>query len=283
MEPQKFSLDIEGIKIEWEHYSEISSTHTISRNLDLKDYEKDQWKVISADMQTKGVGTHNRKWLSNDIKNLNLTMNFSKVKVNPIYGYPLNQHEEVVDLKYDQVPAMAAYYLIEEILKEKNIKDKKVGLKWPNDIILNEKKIGGCLTHGKFINEEKTELQLTCSIGLNLNYNKEYLKQINQESTSLFIETGCNFEPVDIIRKILPIIIKLFKKYDINENEFHKDFMEKLLFLNDKVSVFDDKTEKTYIGKIDNINEFGFLFLKNEEDGKIYEIRSGILRKIENQ
>lgn len=280
--PKKFSFNIEEIQIEWEHFSEISSTHTVSRALDLKDYPSNKWKVISADMQTNGVGTHNRKWLSDKVKNLNLTMNFSKIKPDLFYGYPLNQNEEIVDLKYIQVPAMAAYFLIEEILKENNITNKTIGLKWPNDLLVNGKKICGCLTHGKFINKDKSLLQLTCSIGMNLNYDKEYLNQVNQAATSLFIETGIIFEPLDIIKKILPIIVNLFKKYEKNKEMFHKDFMEKLLFLNDKVTVFDDKTEKYYTGKIEAINDFGFLFLKNEDDGKVYEIRAGVLRKIEN-
>ena len=49
-------------------------------------------------MKTNGVGTINRKWISDKVKDLNIAMNFSKIKPDLFYGYSLNKNEEIVYL-----------------------------------------------------------------------------------------------------------------------------------------------------------------------------------------
>ena len=68
-------------------------------------------------------------------------------------------------------------------------------IKWPNDLLLNQKKITGILT-------EKCEDFIVIGIGINVN-NKQFDESIKDIATSLYLETGKKYERENIIEKIM--------------------------------------------------------------------------------
>ena len=76
------------------------------------------------------------------------------------------------------------------------------GLKWPNDIILNKKKIGGVLCETKIQNEIIEWIVI--GIGINVNESEDDLdSNIVNNASSLFIELGQNTQRERVVANIL--------------------------------------------------------------------------------
>ena len=131
-------------------------------------------------------------------------------------------------------------------------------IKWPNDIILKGRKLGGILiekVNGKFI----------IGLGLNLNLNNSDfpipLKDIVITSK-------------EILRKELDIeaiakgIIKIIAKDRDNIEEVHKKYLKLSGDLNEKVKI--ENGEEIFIGKVVEIQADGGIKIKNEETEKVF-------------
>jgi len=99
--------------------------------------------AVVADIQTKGVGSRENSWMSQEG---NLFLSFA-----------LDINELPSDLKLESV-CIYFSYLLKEVLTEF---DSNVFLKWPNDFYIENKKIGGMITN-------IVDNILICGVGLNL-------------------------------------------------------------------------------------------------------------------
>jgi len=136
------------------HYEKIDST------------QKEVWRrlengiIISADIQTEGIGTHGRTWHTTQKGNIAFS-----IGVEP--NVPVNQIENLT-------------IEIAEIILE--VFDKlyqiKLQIKKPNDIMINNQKVGGILTETKLQGE--IVKQLVIGIGINTN-NEEITTSIKKE------------------------------------------------------------------------------------------------------
>jgi len=126
-------------------FKNVTSTNDVALNLIQK--EKKTIGCVCADVQTKGRGTHGRKWIS-DKGNLFGTLFF-----------PLENN----------YPAFNEFSIINPVILsgviEKYCKKKNISFKWPNDVLVNKKKICGILQEK--IEKSKKEY-LIVGIGFNL-------------------------------------------------------------------------------------------------------------------
>ena len=99
--------------------------------------------AVVADMQTKGIGSRENEWTSEPG---NLFLSFA-----------LNINELPDDLKLESISIYFSY-ILKETLSEFG---SKVFLKWPNDLYLQDKKIGGMITN-------IVGNTLICGVGVNL-------------------------------------------------------------------------------------------------------------------
>ncbi|MDS0527235.1 biotin--[acetyl-CoA-carboxylase] ligase [Clostridium sp. SHJSY1] len=88
-------------------------------------------------------------------------------------------------------------------------------IKWPNDIILNDKKLCGILTELKC--DLETVDYLIVGIGLNVNI-ESFEKEISQIATSLKIELDRTFNRNEILSAFLNNFEELYKQFVHNEN-----------------------------------------------------------------
>lgn len=130
--------------------------------------------VIYTSKQTNGRGRFNRAWV--DLGNENL---FVSIVLKPSK-----------DLK--PVYSNLTQYTALKLAKTFETYDITPQIKWPNDILINGKKISGILAES-VMSEGKLK-GLVIGIGLNLNAKTEDFKQIDKEVTALNIETG---KPID--------------------------------------------------------------------------------------
>lgn len=175
------------------HFPSVSSTNTWAKeHIALLSQEKTT--LITADEQTAGRGTFNRKWVSPSKKNIYATFcllwkgDFSLVQNIP------------------QLMALATIQVMEN-------QDIKGQLKWPNDVLIGEKKVAGILTETK---PHSNGTMLILGIGFNVNATEEDLKQVVEPKhlpTSLYIETGKTFELEELLSQLSELFVDYLTQF----------------------------------------------------------------------
>lgn len=175
------------------YFEEVNSTNDYAKKHNLPDNT-----LLVTDKQTKGTGRFSRNWESAPGKDLT----FSLVKK--------------IIIGIDEVHLVNFYtsYIIFNSLKKilpGKIKNK-IHLKWPNDILLNRKKISGILTDVK-------DLRSACKnfiIGAGINVNSNlFSDDVNYKATSILKETGSE---ADSTQLLIDIIFNYYSNLDLIYN-----------------------------------------------------------------
>ncbi len=233
------------------HFKELTST-----NDKAKEFSKDGLSniVIVGDKQTKGRGRFNRKWVSG---------------LGGLYMTILLKEKKLDKVKY--LTFIASVAVAKTIVKLTKLNAK---VKWPNDVLVNDKKICGILTEtisGK-------ENYALVGIGVNINQ-KKFSKNIN--TTSLKIETNKNFNIKNISKIIINNFNSLYKYYN-------KKNYTKITNIWKKYSGTIGKKVKAktlsgvYIGTVIDIDDNCNLVLRLY-NGKIKKIMEGDIFIVSNQ
>lgn len=158
------------------YYEKIDSTQSEIWRLTKKNIANGT--LVMAGIQTNGLGTHGRKWYT-EMEN-NIAFSFyieANCNIKKIEGITIEIAETLVD-----------------IIKEKyNI---KLEIKFPNDLMFNNKKIGGILTESKIIGEEVRFLII--GIGINT-CQKEFNNEIKDIASSIKEEFNVEIDAGEII------------------------------------------------------------------------------------
>ncbi len=153
--------------------------------------------VVVAEAQSKGRGRLGRVWASPKARGL-----YFSFVLRP--SLPLNQ--------LSQLTLMSAVALAEAI---EGISDLRPLIKWPNDILLENRKLAGILTE---LRAESDQVKfVVVGIGLNVNASPH---QLPSGSSSLKIAAGRTFERVQVFQAILRSLEKWYSKL------LHHDFAQ---------------------------------------------------------
>ena len=182
------NMDKEKINIK--EFEKITSTHIYVKE------NKENLKsgsVIIAKTQTKGIGTHGRSWYTGK-DNIAMSILYKpKCDYSKIEGIT-NKIAKCIQNTIDEL------YNIE------------LTIKYPNDLLLNDKKICGILTEINTISEKINYLIISIGFNVNeINFNKE----INDIATSLKKEYKREFDRNEIIFRIINNIQKLMIQSNI--------------------------------------------------------------------
>ena len=159
-------------------FGSVTSTNDIAINLIQN--EKKESGCICAEQQTKGRGTHGKKWIS---KKGNLFISiFFPLKNN----YP----------SFDEFSIINSI-LVSDVIKKYSDK-KNINLKFPNDIFLNGKKICGLLQEVvTFVNKKFLIIGIGLNIISNPNIDHRY------QATNILSETKKNPKVEEVISRII--------------------------------------------------------------------------------
>jgi len=224
-----------------------------------KEFDNGTIYLVTANYQTDGVGRGiNRKWQSN---------------YGGIYMSIVIKLQSNIEL-FKSMNILTAL-TIREALEYFDISN--VMIKWPNDIILNNKKIGGILTEIK--NFGKDQL-LVIGIGLN-NTNSDVIniqRPLFPPST-INLETGIAINKNAFITKFLNLFKSKFENL-LSYNDFNNLLMdfEKYNILKNKKIVFKNNEEEL-IGNYHSLSSNGFLNINI--NGNIRNFLSGDIISIE--
>ena len=211
----------------------------------------EDFTVVWADIQTNGKGQMGSVWVSEDAKNLTFSI---FLKQNTI---------SINDLFLLNIIVANAVIKALDTLNLTNIY-----IKWPNDILSYNKKIGGILIE----NNIGVNSNVTSIIGIGLNINQTNFDKFPQAS-SIFKQYQIAIDFEDLLVKIVDNI-----KYGVeNLNECREDewaFYHTKLFRKDVVSTFEDKKGGKFNGIIKKVNRYGQLeVLLDHNDLKCFNLK----------
>ena len=162
------------------YFDTINSTQMYAKELE----NTEDGTVIIADSQTDGIGTHDRKWYTGKGDNIAITFIL----------YPNCNINKLSNLT--KIIAKCLNKAIE------NLYGYKLSIKEPNDIVYNNKKIGGILT--ETITNAEIVKKIFIGIGLNVNQ-KEFPEDLIQIASSLKNEFGVKLSREDIVSEFFNI------------------------------------------------------------------------------
>lgn len=146
-------------------------------------------------------------------------------------------------------------------------------IKWPNDIIINDKKIAGILTE---MSAEINQVNyIVMGIGVNLYVkSEEFPEDIRHKAGSILSETGKSIDRKEFTGKFLNYFEKYYQEYFLGNNfkEIVRISKEKSILLSKEVRIISRDT--TYEAKVLDITEEGHLLIE-KKDGTKEEIYSG--------
>ena len=131
-------------------------------------------------------------------------------------------------------------------------------IKWPNDIVLNKKKICGILTE---MSLNGTEIDyVVIGIGINVN-NKDFPEEICQTASSLFLELGKEIDREMLITEVWKQFAVYYEQFLQTEDlsRLQEEYEHILVNKEEKVKVLDPLGE--YIGIAKGITNIGELIV----------------------
>lgn len=236
------------------YYDSTDSTNIRLRRLAEEGVQAPALAV--ADMQTAGRGRRGRTWLSPGGMNVYMSL-LLKPEIDP-------QAAPMITL----LAALAVASGIETVTGL----DAKI--KWPNDIVVNGRKVCGILTEMDM--EADYIRDVIVGIGININEasSEDFAPDIRANATSLRIESGHIVNRADIIAKSMEAFMKYYNGFlECGDLSFvRKEYDDKLISADRAVRVLDPAGE--YNGISRGINDRGELLVELE-DGSISEVYAG--------
>jgi BirA family biotin operon repressor/biotin-[acetyl-CoA-carboxylase] ligase len=174
------------------HFKEVNSTNDEVKKLMLSE-DRENWLIVYADHQTKGRGQRGNSWQSLPKRNLQMSFGFIPI-----------------DLKYNQLfrlnewVSVTLFNLLHELALD------KVSIKWPNDILVNGKKICGILIENG-IGHQGVEESI---IGIGLNVN---------QAPDLF-NTTCIAQELGVELSVKNVLNKLIKHIELSLQDIRADY-----------------------------------------------------------
>ena len=148
-------------------------------------------------------------------------------------------------------------------------------IKWPNDIVVNGKKICGILT--ELVNDAATGINyVICGIGINVN-DKSFVGENYNYATSLYNESGVVWNREELFFDIALCLRQFVQTLEVKKSlGFIKDDYNSLLISMNKEIILkaeeDKYKDETYISR--GIDDSGALLVESK-DGNVIHVTSG--------
>jgi BirA family transcriptional regulator, biotin operon repressor / biotin---[acetyl-CoA-carboxylase] ligase len=229
------------------YYPETGSTN--DEAFSLGNAGAPEGTAVIADSQTGGKGRLGRSWHSPRGANIYTSVILCpKMESSEVSRIPIMTGVAVAEVLDDYCPG-------------------KISLKWPNDVLLNDKKVCGILSAAK-ITDMKIDF-IVLGIGINVNMSgNQFSEEIRGTATSLFVETGREFSREDLIISLYENLEKWYKQLTLNG---FGGIKEKWLNM---TPMFGQKVEVVFkdeiiAGKAAGLDDDGSLILVDERNKEI--------------
>ncbi|WP_253303598.1 biotin--[acetyl-CoA-carboxylase] ligase [Wolbachia endosymbiont of Phyllotreta cruciferae] len=219
------------------HYKEVSSTN--KEALDLIDKGISNETIVVADKQTEGRGRTGKNWISPE----------GNFYASLVVG-------QVTDIsKLTELTFVTALTVGNTILSF--INDLNLQYKWPNDILIDGKKISGIL-----LEKRSNSNWLIIGIGININH-------APLPGTTCISNYGESVSNIDLLRKLIINFNKLRKQWLFDGfYAIREMWLKKAFKMNEQISV--KLADKLYEGIFADIDKSGKLVLQQKDGSLIY-------------
>jgi len=238
------------------HFEVIDSTNRyLLGNPDLP-----HGKIVMADFQSAGRGRKERRWQSDQQSSLL----FSILLKQDIQQYPF--------FAFTFLAAIGVHEALVQLFPEQPFQ-----LKWPNDILVNQKKICGILVESNTLGDRLTHIVI--GIGLNVNQTRAFFGQ-NQlpQATSLHIITGTLQNRVRVLKAVITELDYYFQQARSAEPDFIlTEWKKRCDQLGQIVTVTTEK--QRYTGRFKDLASDGRLILETGGQQKYFHTAEVSLNK----
>ena len=224
------------------HLHEIDSTNDLAK--ELANYGASEGTIVIAETQTAGRGRLGRKWFSP-----RGGLYFS------IILRPKVRVKESVGLVF------VAGLAVAEVLHENY--GLNVATKWPNDVLVNGRKICGILSEMKTKGERVNYVVIGVGINANINVKKGFPEELKTVATSIENELGRKVRLEELLKLLLEKLDILYEEF-LEEGflQVLKRWKEYASFLGKEVEVTDEV--KRLHGLALDVDDEGALIIKLE-------------------
>lgn len=186
-------------------HEQLDSTNSYALKV-LRDQNVPEGTVIYTPNQTSGRGQVNNVWYSNPAESLT----FSLV-LHPHFLLATDQ------FRLNKAVSLALYdYLSERV--------DGVRIKWPNDLLIDGKKVGGILIE----NQLKGTLMVQSIIGIGINLNQRRFPSELPDATSLYRMTREQYNPRQELQKIFSYLEARYLQIRHSKRDLRADYFKVL-------------------------------------------------------
>lgn len=219
-------------------FKKIPSTNLFAKQLIQKNAK--EGTIVISDIQSSGRGRKNRTWHS------------------PPGGiwFSVILYPEICP-KRGMLITMAVSISVAQAIKE--ITGLNLEIKWPNDLLLKEKKVCGILTE---INADLDKINYAI-VGIGINVNNEIDENLKNIALSLKQELGSDISRNKLLRSILKNFDKNYKKLINGDYKYiEKTWISFTKIMGRKIQITDEKNVTE--GRVKDIDEYGHLIIESE-------------------
>ena len=227
------------------YFPEIDSTNT--KAMELADGGAAEGTLVIAEKQLSGRGRRGRSWLSPAGEGI-----YASLLLRPAMSPGMAP----------RITLMTAVAIAEAMLSLVRI-DLKI--KWPNDILVNGRKLAGILT--ELSADMDAVNYIVVGLGVNVNTPPEHFsEELRDQATSIYIETGEKLSRTRLTRVWLQHFEKYYEMFKKNDfSPIMHRWKQLSGFIGQKIMV--DVVGEKHVGEVVEIDEDGVLILKDEQGG----------------
>jgi len=253
--PPLVKMDLQTSRVGREifFYPEINSTNLRAKSIATQGVP--DGTLILTEYQTQGQGRLQRKWCSPPGKNLLFSIIF----------YPSVPPPQVF-----QLTLLSSLSVCKSLISTAKI---RAGIKWPNDVYVNNRKICGVLT--EFSANQDRVNWVVVGIGINVNFDPSSDPEIGSIATSIRRETKKNKKRIPLLQNILVNIDRLYKRFLSGDvATIREEWLSHSIILGKPVTIISDNHKEE--GIAETIDDDGALIFRTTE-GEIKKIVYGDL------
>jgi BirA family transcriptional regulator, biotin operon repressor / biotin---[acetyl-CoA-carboxylase] ligase len=237
----KNNLRTTWIGSEFIYIDKVDSTNNRLKKIPSEDLVHGM--VLAARYQARGRGQYQRSWHATSGLNLTFTIGLC-----PPDGNRLT------------LLTLAAAFAVSEALEAYT--EQSVLLKWPNDIVIGSRKVGGILTECMFFGHKPDRVLL--GIGINIG-EKEFPEELSESAVSLSEVSKETIVIEKLLAEILTQIELIYQNWHKHNSELHNRVSRKLIGYGEWVTLKVNDAELPGKFKFLGINEKGELLALNEQ------------------
>lgn len=226
---------------EFIHLGKVDSTNSWLKTVPSDDFI--HGTVVHTDHQQKGRGQYERNWQAEAGKNLTFTIGFRPPGADRL-----------------TLLTMGAAFAVATVIEEYT--NHEVLIKWPNDIMIDDKKVGGILTECIFYGQKPDRVL----IGIGLNIDESNFKgELHDTAISLKDVSDKPIKRELLLGECLSAMEQCYHKWHKYDSELHKNISQKMIGYGEWVQMKVAHKLKKGKYKFLGINDKGELLVLNEE------------------